>query len=137
MVAEKTNHSDYIVGFLELLADEKVSCIDFDELKARLTAIAAELGKTASMAEDLQVLRDDFTQRIGGMLKAIAAVYRKRHDSEQALELVEQLPALTTRDLLEAYRRVSARFRDAFPTSFGYTPGRSVSPRLSQADNYK
>ena len=136
-MTQETNHSDYISGFLTLLADDKVSLIDFDELKDRLTDIAAALDGATSQAEQLQLLTEDYTQRIAGMLKAIAVVHRSRNESQQALEFIEQLPSLEPQDLVEAYRKVSARFRDAFPTSFGYRPGRPASMRVKRAEDFK
>ena len=136
-MAQETNHSDYISGFLTLLADDKVSLIDFDELKVRLIDIAATLKSAASQAEQLQLLREDYTQRIAGMLKAVAVVRRNRDESRQALEFIEQLPSLKTEELVETYRKVSARFRDAFPTSFGYMPGAPAAKRVKRAEDFR
>ena len=136
-MTQETNHSDYISGFLTLLADDKVSLIDFDELKKRLADIATALEQSSSQAEQLHLLKEDYTQRIAGMLKAIAVVDRTRSESQQALEFLEQLPSLKAQDLVETYRKVSARFRDAFPTSFGYRSGHPAAKGVRRAEEFK
>ena len=105
--------------------------IDFDELRERLKLIGAQLAARDELAEGHALLRQDCEQRIAGMIKAIAAVDRKRDGWSEAIAQAEELPTLAPARLLETYRRVAARFRDCFPGSFG-----ALSPggRRFQAD---
>jgi hypothetical protein len=67
----------------------------------------------------LELLRHDYVGRLSGMLKAIAAVDRRHATGSEILAQLEALPGCSTEQLIEQYRRVSARFRDTFPASFG------------------
>jgi hypothetical protein len=78
--------------------------------------------KSSSLAAELALLRADYINRIAGMTKAIAAVERSREKIGGAIDLVEQLNGFTSSELIDEYRRVTARFRSAFPTSFGLMP---------------
>ena len=120
----------YLEGVVRLMDEAGMARIDFDELRERLQAIGVELAALDKLAEGHTLLRQDCEQRIAGMIKAIAAVDRKRDNWNEAVAQVEELPTLAPAKLLEAYRRVTARFRDCFPGSFG-TPspgGRRFQP---------
>ena len=136
-MAQETNHSDYIDRFLALLADENLAQVDFDRLRERLREIAGALEQADAQTEQLRLLKEDYIRRTAGMLKAIAAVRRNGDETRQELEFIEQLPSLDATALLEAYRKVSARFRDAFPTSFGYAPSRTSPNRVKRAEEFK
>ncbi len=56
------------------------------------------------------------------MVKAIAAVERSRERAAESIGYLESLNEMCAGELIEEYRRVSARFRSAFPTSFGLGP---------------
>ena len=113
------NHSEYIAQLLASLNDDKMSMIDFDHLRTWLAKLSGQLCSEEGCAGELKVLRDDYSQRIGGMVKAIAAVDRKRDSWPEALSLVESLDSMKAGDLVICYRKVTARFRDHFPASFG------------------
>lgn len=112
----------YLEGVVRLMDEAGMARIDFDELRERLQVIGVGLAALDTLAEDHTLLRQDCEQRIAGMIKAIAAVDRKRDGWSEAVTQVEELPTLAPAKLLETYRRVAARFRDCFPGSFG-TPG--------------
>lgn len=117
---EKTNNDQaYLEDVARLIDDTTMAQLDFDELKMRLPDIGRKLSAVDELADEYALLRGDYEQRIAGMVKAIAAVDRKRDGWEEALGLVEQLPVLRSADLLATYRRIAARFRDCFPGSFG------------------
>ncbi len=118
---------DYLGEVTQLIDASTMSQLDFDELARRLLAIRDALSAHEQLAVDHACLREEYQQRIAGMVKAIAAVDRKRDRWEEALALVEGLPALPVTGLLETYRRVAARFRDCFPGSFGLQMSRSGS----------
>lgn len=96
------------------ISDDKVNEILYPEISLQKRAEKAE--------SELKILRDDYQNRIAGMVKAIAAVDRSRNKSNEAVQYLEALVELTAPELIEEYRRVSARFRSAFPTSFGLAP---------------
>jgi hypothetical protein len=120
----------YLEGVVRLMDEAGMARIDFDELRERLLAIGVGLAALDTLSEGHALLRQDCELRIAGMIKAIAAVDRKRDGWNEAVAQVEELPTLAPAKLLEAYRRVAARFRDCFPGSFG-TPspgGRRFQP---------
>ncbi|RMG02566.1 MAG: hypothetical protein D6741_03530 [Planctomycetota bacterium] len=108
-----------IDDFLQALGDERLPEINFDELSRQLTEISDYLSHCAARDHELELLREDYRRRIGGMIKAIAVVGRKPDALTRAAEEIDALSAMSAEELIAAYRRVSARFRDAFPTSFG------------------
>ena len=111
--------SAYVKELVDSLTGDKVSFIDFDQLKEWLAEVAPILDKIDQLREEIGLLRLDYISRIGGMVKAIAAVNRHPDGWENALTYLENLPSFSAGELIEEYRKTSARFRDAFPTSFG------------------
>ncbi len=101
------------------LTPERLGRLDFDRLRASLENQARMLEQTAAQKEERQLLRQDLIGRIAGMVKAIAAVSRRTDHVREAVAYTERLDDRSAAELLEEYRLVSARFRDAFPTSFG------------------
>ncbi len=102
--------------------------LDLDRIRDLLGRHRRLLAEHESLREDLAALRQDYVARIGGMAKAIAAVTRRTgaaqaHDAAAAvLEYLRTLETMTAAQLIEQYRLAGARFRDAFPTSFGRLP---------------
>jgi hypothetical protein len=124
------NEIAYFEGVVGLLDETCVARLDFDELRSHLRAVCAMLNSVEAQAVDHTLLREDIEQRIGGMIKAIAAVDRKRERWEEAAALVDELVTMTPKRLLETHRHVAARFRDCFPGSFGPRNfgGRKIQP---------
>ena len=129
---ETNDHKAYLVELRETLTGDKLSVIDFDGLISRLGQIGEALDLAAIDREELSMLRNDYQSRIGGMLKAVAAVDRKGNGLHSALSTVEALPGMTVSQLIECYRRSSARFRDSFPTSFGLLSSDPTIPGQSK-----
>lgn len=127
------NDSRYLEEVAGLFTKTSMAQIDFDELKVRLLSIRDTLSAREDLAAEHALLRDDYEQRIAGMVKAIAAVDRKRDCWEEALALVEELPTQPSAQLLATYRRVAAKFRDSFPGSFGIQSFRKGSAGQSSA----
>lgn len=98
---------------------ENLSEIDFDQLTTWLGQLDGLLGQVGSRQTESDVLRSDLIGRLSGMVKAIAAVSDSRQDLSGSLLYLDGLKTMTADDLIEQYRRVSARFRDSFPSSFG------------------
>ncbi len=113
------NEIAYFESVVSLLDEASLARLDFDELQSRLRAMCATLNGLAELAEGHAVLRQDIEQRVAGMIKAVAAVDRKRERWEEAAALIDDLATQTPSRLLETHRRVAARFRDCFPGSFG------------------
>jgi len=77
------------------------------------------LKESGELKEQLHLYREDYISRIGGMVKAIAVAEKHPNRLEEAVAYLESLTKLSANDLIEQYRRISTRFRDAFPASFG------------------
>jgi hypothetical protein len=129
-------NSNYLRETLDLLSDDRLPLIDFDRLRECLKVSAQMLDEADSHRQNVSVLRGDYEGRIAGMLKAIAAVDRKNGGIDEALKAVESLGTLTGEELVNRYRRTAARFRDAFPTSFGFLNG-TIARRPERLNEYK
>ncbi len=101
------------------LTDGNLPTIDFDRLTSRLADLSAMLERSLIVELELQHLRDDYLARIIGMAKAIAAARSAPDAYPQVAEFIDSLSTFTAEQLTDTYRRVSARFRDTFPTSYG------------------
>ncbi len=132
------NLTEYFANLSQQLNDDELSLIDFDELQQHLQQFSAKFVAVDGIAKEYAALRQDCQQRLTGMIKAIAAVDRKRDGYESALATISELPSLSAEDLLRKYRQVSARFRDCFPTSFaGLRTGNQTSINRSQVRDLK
>ncbi|MBD3402790.1 hypothetical protein GF420_07830 [candidate division GN15 bacterium] len=116
-----------IRGLSMQLADEELSAIDLDDVRATLDAAVDALSAVSSADNERDTLREDYTARIAGMLKAIAAVERNRDRRAETAALIEALSGMSGVQLVACYRQTSARFRDCFPTSFGLLQTRPSS----------
>lgn len=135
---DKERAHEYLARFVTCLDDEDLSSLDFDELRRHLTELVTQSKTAGELAEEHALLREDCQQRMAGMIKAIAAADRRGDSYQGALAVIEELPSLSARDLLRKYRRVSARFRDCFPTTFnGYQTGSGNSLNRSQLGDLK
>jgi hypothetical protein len=114
----------YIAELHDALAAEAVTAIDFDRLRLWLQELAGALPELFRAREESRLLRDDFTDRISGMLKAIAVAEPGQKPISEASEIIDHLATSGAADLIDCYRRISARFRDTFPTSFGLIAAR-------------
>lgn len=129
----ETLDSEYLDQLIGQLDGNDTSVIDFDELSHRLSRLrqTPSIPDTIDTAEtELALLKDDCHKRIGGMIKAMAALDRKGDSWEEALATVEELPSLDAAALLKVYRRTCARFRDCFPS---HAPLTSVPPSSNAA----
>ena len=136
---EKDNQDkNYIAELMASLDERCLSLIDFDRLKQWLKATSSRWEQYDRTLSELAVIREDYKQRMSGMVKAMAAVDRKRDGWKQALELIDSLDDLSGRELVAAYRKTAVRFRDAFPASFGYLNAPSGTTTTDKnLNNYK
>jgi len=117
---EKDNPEiSYLAELLASLDERNMSGIDFDRLKKWLATAVSKEEAYENLMSQLTAMKEDYQQRIAGMVKAMAAVDRNRDNQQQALELVDGLKDMTGEELVTCYRKTSARFRDMFPASFG------------------
>jgi len=119
------------------LTGEAIGLIDFDHLRSLLGSQADVLERVADERRELALLRRDIVDRIAGMARAIAAVGRRPDDMSQTAAYVETLQEKTALELTEEYRHVSARFRDAFPASFGLVTAIGGRRRALDPADYK
>ncbi len=112
-------HSAYVKELVNSLTGDNISFIDFDRLKDWLVETAPILTEVDQLREDIELMCQDYIGRIAGMTKAVAVVTRHPDGWESALAYLETLPSLSAGELIEQYRKTSARFRDTFPTTFG------------------
>jgi len=133
----ETNNIDiaHITEMLETLSEDGLSTIDFDNHRQWLSTLAVRLPELLQIDNELSILRTDYEKRIAGMTKAIAAVDRNRDALKQAVTYLETLPKMSAADLVRNYTLMSARFRDAFPTSFGSPPVSTRRTRGTRAHN--
>ena len=111
------------------LAPQNFVTLDFDQLRAWLSAASARLAaqvqldlqqteQTRTLRDELRSLRDDYRSRIVGMLKAIAIADRAHANDGSFAALLDSLDAMSADELIRTYRRTSAIFRDHFPGNY-------------------
>lgn len=137
-MANPNLNREYIIELTRNLTSDRLHLINFDQLKEWLLAASDSLEKVETVKADLVLLRSEFVNRIAGMVKAIAAVERSSSRVSKALTYLENLQELGAAELIEEYQKTSARFRSAFPTTFGLAPSYiSRSNGLKNPEVYK
>jgi len=136
-VTNRKEHGNYAKELVSLLTEDNLAFIDFDRLRNWLGEIAPVLDEVVQLREEVELLRRDYIGRISGMMKAIAAVKRHPDGWETALTYIETLPSLSAAELIEHYHKTTARFRDAFPTSFGLLGSRKRGDGFPDAGVFK
>ncbi len=119
------------------LSETDLSVLNLDELVSWIELARTELAELENIRTECTVLREDYIDRLSGMAKAIAAVRHSHDFSQETLEFVQQLPSMNATDLIANYRKMSARFRDSFPTSLGGPNGGAINVRCKHAHEYK
>ncbi len=114
------NHLEYVDQFVAALTDDSLPTIDFDQHREWLLQVTHDLPRVHELQQELHELRQDYIDRISGMTKAIAVAGRKPDSLQTALQYIDRLDQLPGQELIREYRRVSARFRDAFPAGYGH-----------------
>ncbi len=120
---------------LEMLDDNNLAALDLSQIKQTILLMKNTIASNNSELEELNILRQDYIQRVSGMLKAIAALSRNREETEEILNLIESFEQMPAAKLTSIYRKVSAKFRNAFPTSFGIT--NHYAPKTKSYAEYK
>ncbi len=136
-----TNHNTeqkYLDELLISLKSDKLSEIDFDKLTEWLQEIKTTLDNSCKLQLELKLMREDYLNRIAGMVKAVTIVERSSAAPDKVLTYLEDLENLSAAELIEQYRKTSHRFRLAFPTTFGLPPAsNNSSARLRETNDYK
>ena len=137
-MTDHNNSQKYLDELLSSLSGDKLSEIDFDKLTDCLQELKSNLADSCKLQAELKLMREDYLNRIAGMVKAITIVERSSGATEKVLAYLEDLENLTAAELIEQYRKTSHRFRIAFPTTFGLPPVSSNSSRgLKDTQDYK
>ncbi|MDF1545616.1 MAG: hypothetical protein P1R58_11000 [bacterium] len=122
---------------IEKLSETDLSVLNLDDLTAWMKSARQKLVELETARTETALLRQDYIERISGMAKAIAAVRQSHELSQETLEFIQQLPNMSASDLIANYRKLSARFRDSFPTSFGGPNKGAARARNRQLGDYK
>jgi hypothetical protein len=121
----------------ESIGEQKISTLDFDRLRECLLGVPELVEAAAAARAELAVLREDYTGRIAGLMKAVAVARRSRDGLQEALDRIEALPGLTAVELTREYRRAAARFRDTFKASYGLLTAPRGSRRAEDYASFK
>ncbi|MBI5267854.1 MAG: hypothetical protein HY851_11545 [candidate division Zixibacteria bacterium] len=108
-----------VTELIAVLSDESLVEIDLDAIRKVLESSVGAGSAVSQLSEELTILREDYISRIVGMAKALAVARQTGEALAEATELAESLPSMSSPQLVEQYRRTTAKFRDAFPSSFG------------------
>ena len=129
---------NYLDELLISLSGDKLSEIDFDKLTDWLRELKSSLADSCELQAELKLMREDYLNRIAGMVKAVTIVERSSGSTEKVLAYLEDLKDLNAEELIEQYRKTSHRFRIAFPTTFGLPPvSNSSIAGLKETSDYK
>lgn len=121
-MTDHNNSQKYLDELLSSLSGDKLSEIDFDKLTDCLQELKSSLADSCKLQAELKLMREDYLNRIAGMVKAITIVERSSGATEKVLAYLEDLENLSAAELIEQYRKTSHKFRIAFPTTFGLPP---------------
>ena len=119
MVTDKLN-KETIDLLYQNLTDEAVEKIDFDELIRILGAVRANVNLEQKTAKEFEYLKEEYRNRILGMVKANLACRQNERDADLAVKLSDDISGISAEELVGMYGRVAARFRTNFPASFRY-----------------
>lgn len=119
MVTDKLN-KDTIDLLCRNLANETLEQIDFDELIDILGAVRDSVNQEQKTVRELEYLKEEYRNRIVGMVKANLACRANERDTDLAVKLSDDISEISAEELVGMYSRTAARFRTNFPASFRY-----------------
>ncbi len=111
---------DDIKAICENLKAESVESINFDELSEMLGEVQQLLDGHRKLTREINLLKEDYRNRIVGMLKANLACREDIEDNQLIGKLTGNVSEIKAKDLIDIYSRTAARFRTNFPSSFKY-----------------
>jgi len=124
-----------LAGIVEHIDQESLSAFDFGRLREVLVEAQGIVDEVRRLNAEVGKFRQDYLGRISGMEKAMAVVARGEGKMSDALQRIEALEDLPAEKLIECYSRAQARYRDAFPASFGVlrtSPGHARKDRVKE-----
>ena len=95
-----------------------IELIDFDDLGRLLARLQDEIDREDDLVAQLNLIKEDYRLRIRGMLRALVVNRPDEDDLQAAASLAGEIGDIDAGQLIQAYRRVAARFRNRFPASF-------------------
>ena len=122
---------DNFKGLCQNLENETIELIDLDVLKSFLDEAAALRVEFMKLQEEHRILKEEYRDRILGMVKATAALELSNHDTEIISRLSGDLSDIASVEMIKLYSQAAAHFRTKFPASFKYLtyPVRGGKPR--------
>ena len=93
------------------LHDESIEVIDFDRLDEILKQSSTLVEMSRAATKELEILKNDYRNRIIGMLKAILACREDVEISELAARLTDEDNEIDSTELMRLYCRAAATFR--------------------------
>jgi flagellar biosynthesis chaperone FliJ len=126
-VKEEKTDQNMVSTIIQSLDDNAVELIDFDNLKNTLRTMQSRCEEQEKTSSELSFIKNEYRNRIIGMMKAVMACRHRENDAEMLSQLSGDIENIQAGELVSLYGRVAARFRDSFPTSFKYLtyPARS------------
>jgi hypothetical protein len=130
-VKEQTINKNMVSTIIRSLDDSAVELIDFDNLRNVLQTMQTTCEEREKISSELVFIKNEYRNRIIGMMKAVMACRHRENDAEVLAQLSGDIENIGADELVALYGRVAARFRDSFPTSFKYLtyPARSGNKR--------
>jgi hypothetical protein len=102
------------------LSDESLEKIDFDKLTEILDTVGNNFNRHEKLELELEFIKNEYRNRIVGMLKSNLACRENEYDAELVVRLADDISEISGEELVKMYGRVASRFRANFPTSFKY-----------------
>ncbi len=124
---EEKIDQNMVSTIIQSLDDSTVELIDFDNLRHVLRTMQLRNEEQEKISSELSFIKNEYRNRIIGMMKAVMACRHRGKDAEMLSQLSGDIENIKAGELVSLYGRVAARFRDSFPTSFKYLtyPARS------------
>jgi hypothetical protein len=124
---------EQIEEFRRRIDDEAMETIDFDAVGLALGEIVQSGRAERRVTAELTRLKEEYRDRILGMLRANLACRRDAEEAELACRLSGEgaLENITAEEWIKLYGQTVRRFRDNFPASFRYLtfPGKKTGRR--------
>ena len=117
---ENENIVNQLDNYRNLLGDESLEMIDFDAMKSAIKEAGKRISELSPEHNELMILKEDYLNRIFGMLKANIICRKSDEDADTAVRLTEHGMAVPSGELISLYRKTAAVFRQNFSSTFSY-----------------
>lgn len=129
--------AEFLVRLKTAFDETSPEAIDMDSFLARLDELISIINHNEKISTELSQLREDYQNRITGMLKAMAVAKNNDDEMRLVLDEIEELEKMPASLLLAKYKKVQTRFRVSFPASFGQLAQRPFKSKLLDNKNYQ